>query len=76
MNERVKKVLYGIAASILNLSIILTVVLMGFVIWDVVEICIIHKEYWIKNPQPPELVQPNPEKIKILEELQKADGKN
>jgi hypothetical protein len=76
MNERVKKIFYKIADWTLNLSIVLTIVLMGLSIWGIVQICFIHKNDWIRVSQPPESVQPNPEMMKILDELEKKDGKN
>jgi len=76
MNERVKKIFYIIADWLLNLSILLTIVLIGFEVWFIVGTCFIGKNYWIKIAQPPEFVQPNPEMMKILNELGKKDGKN
>jgi len=76
MNEKVKKIFCMIADWLLNLSIVLTLVLMGFCVWFVVGTCFVGKNYWIRIARPPESVQPNPEMMKILDELEKKDGKN
>jgi hypothetical protein len=76
MNERVKKIFYKITDWTLNLSIVLTIVVMGLSVWFIIGTCIINKSGWIRAPQPPESVQPNPEMMKILDELEKKDATN
>lgn len=76
MSERLKKIFYIITDWVLNLSIVITIVLMGFCVWLVVEICFVHKDSWIELAPPMESIQPNPEMLKILNELEKKDGKN
>ena len=76
MNERLKKIFYIITDWVLNLSIVITIVLMGFVVWFIIGTCIINPNSWIKVSQPYEPGQPNPEMMKILDELEKKDGKN
>jgi len=76
MSERLKKIFYIITDWVLNLSIVITIVLMGFVVWLIIDTSIINPNSWIKVSQPYEPGQPNPEMMKILDELEKKDGKN
>lgn len=74
MDGRMGKILRLLARWGLNLSIVLSALLLALVCWGAVYACFVYPQCWYGPPE--ERVNSYPESMEILRQLNRTDGKN